>query len=109
MWDTDAKPALRMSGIEAAGLRQSCAQYLQCLLDSRIHFFGDGRRRQTLAGSDEEAILTYVSQTGQGVAGRRLAERQVISGTTDGAVLVNSLENGQQVEVKAAQIEHGAL
>ncbi len=57
---------------------------------------------------DEEIVLAHVSQTGQGVAGRRLAERQAISGTTDGAELVNGLKNGQQVEVKAAQIEQGA-
>ena len=42
------------------------------------------------------------------MAGRRLAERQVISGSTDGAELVNGLEDRQQVEIKAAQIEHGA-
>jgi hypothetical protein len=40
------------------------------------------------------------------VAGRRLTERQVISGTADGAELVNGLKDRQQVEVKAAQIEH---
>jgi hypothetical protein len=32
----------------------------------------------------------------------------VISGTTDGAELVDGLKNGQQIEVKAAQIEQGA-
>jgi hypothetical protein len=42
------------------------------------------------------------------MAGHRLAERQVISGTTDGAELVNGLKNCQQVEIKAAQIEQGA-
>jgi hypothetical protein len=31
----------------------------------------------------------------------------VISGTTDGPYLVNGLKDCQQVEVKAAQIEHG--
>jgi hypothetical protein len=35
-----------------------------------------------------------------------LAERKVISGTTDGTSLVNGLKDRQQVEVKAAQIEH---
>ena len=32
----------------------------------------------------------------------------MISGTTDGAELINGLKNCQQVEVKAAQIEQGA-
>ena len=108
MRDADAKLALRSGGIEAAGFRQTCAQCLQRLFDGRIHFLGDGRRRQTLAGSDEEIVLAHLSQTGQGVAGRRLAERQAISGTTDGAELVNGLKDRQQVEVKAAQIEQGA-
>ena len=78
-----------------------------CLMAGYI-VLGDGRRRQTLAGSDEEIVLARLSQTGQGVAGRRLAERQAISGTTDGAELVNGLKDRQQVEVKAAQIEQGA-
>ena len=40
------------------------------------------------------------------MAGRRLAERQEISGTTDGAELVNGLKNREQVEVKATKVEH---
>ena len=75
-------------------------------IDRRIHFFGDGGRRQTLAGSDEEIVVARLSQTGQGMAGRRLTERQVISGSADGTELINGLKDRQQVEVKAAQIEH---
>jgi hypothetical protein len=35
------------------------------------------------------------------------AERQAISGTTDATDLLNGLNDRQQVEVKAAQVEHG--
>ena len=94
------------AGIEAAGFRQTCTQCIQRLFDGRIHVLSHGRRRQTLAGSDEEIVPARLSQTGQGMAGSRLTERQVISGTTDGAELVNGLKDRQQVEVKAAQIEH---
>ena len=96
------------SGSKPLASARLSAQCIQRLFDGRIHFLGDGRRRQTLAGSDEEIVLAYLSETGQGVAGGRLAERKLISGTTDGAHLVNGLEDRQQVEVKAAQIEHGA-
>ena len=47
-------------------------------------------------------------ETRQGVAGSRLAECEAISGATDGAKLVDGLEDRQQVEIKAAQVEHGA-
>ena len=93
MGDTDAKLALRIGRIEAARFGQSCAQSVQRLFDSRIHFLGDGRRSETLAGSGEEIVLACLSQTGQGVAGRRLAERQLISGTTDGASFVNGFKD----------------
>ena len=83
MRDADTKLTLRSSGIEAAGFLQSCAQCLQRLFDGGIHFVGDGRWRQTLAGSDEESILANFPSDGQGVAGRRLAERQAVSGATD--------------------------
>ena len=100
-----------MAGIEPARLGQSSAQGIQRLFDRRIHLLRDGSWRQTLVGSDEEIVLARVSQTRQGMAGRRLAECEVISGATDGAELVNGLKDGQQVEIKAAQIEHerGAL
>jgi hypothetical protein len=39
---------------------------------------------------------------------RRLAECKTVSGATDGAKLVDDLEDRQQVQIKAAQIEHGA-
>ena len=42
------------------------------------------------------------------MAGCRLAERKAISGATDSAELVDGLKDRQQVEVEAAQIEHGA-
>jgi hypothetical protein len=32
----------------------------------------------------------------------------MISGTTHGADVVNRLKDGQQVEIKASQVEHGA-
>jgi hypothetical protein len=35
-----------------------------------------------------------------------LAERESLSGATDGANLINSLKNRQQVEINAAQVEH---
>ena len=108
MRDADAEAALRCAGIEPARLCQSSAQGIQRLLDRRIHFSGDDRWRQALAGSDKEVVLAHLSQTGQGVAGRRLAERQVISSSTDSAKLVNGHKDCQQVEVKAAQIEQGA-
>ena len=73
--DADAEAALRCAGVEPARLCQSSAQGIQRLLDRRIHFFGDGRWRQTLAGSDEEIVPACLSETGQRVAGRRLAER----------------------------------
>jgi tRNA(Ile)-lysidine synthase TilS/MesJ len=38
-----------------------------------------------------------------------LAEREAISSGTDATYLVDRLKDRQQVEVKAAQIEHGAL
>jgi hypothetical protein len=59
-------------------------------------------------GADEEIVLAYLSQTGQGMAGSRLAEREAISGTTDATDLVVGLKDRQQVEVKAAQVEYGA-
>ena len=68
---------------------------IQRLFDSWIHVLGHGRRRQTLAGSGKEIVLARVSQTRQGVAGSRLAEREAISGATDGANLVNCLEDRQ--------------
>ena len=37
-----------------------------------------------------------------------MAEREAISRATDGAHLVDGLEDRQQVEIKAAQVEHSA-
>jgi hypothetical protein len=106
--DTDAELALRSGGIETAGFPQARAQSLQRLIDSGIHRPGYGRRRQTLPGSDKEVVVACLPQAGQGVAGSRLAEREAIGGTADGAKLVNGLKYRQQIEIKAAQVEHGA-
>src|SRR5262249_3881596 len=38
----------------------------------------------------------------------RLAEREAIRGATDSADLVNGLEDRQQVQIKAAQVEHSS-
>ena len=47
---------------------QGSARGIQRLADRRIHFFGDGRWRQTLAASDEEIVVTRASlQAGQGM------------------------------------------
>ena len=45
--------------------------------------------RQNLVGPDEEIVLACIPQTRQGVAGSRLAEREAISGATDGARLID--------------------
>jgi hypothetical protein len=42
------------------------------------------------------------------MAGRRLAEGEAISGATDRAKFVDGLKDRQEIEIKAAQIKHGA-
>jgi hypothetical protein len=43
------------------------------------------------------------------MADSRLAEREPICRTTDGAELINGLKDRQQVEIKASQVEHGGV
>ena len=40
------------------------------------------------------------------MAGSRLAEREAVGGSTDGAELVNGLKDRQEVEIEAGQVEH---
>ena len=59
-------------------------------------------------GSNEKCVSAGVSQAGQGMAGGRLTERETIRRVGNCAKFVYSLEKREQVEVKAAQIEHDA-
>ena len=87
MQDADAEAGVAsIAGIERSASPSSAQEHPAPGLIRRMHFFGDGRWRQTLAASDErDQSITRLSQAGQGMAGSRLTERQVISGTTDGA------------------------
>ena len=91
---------------QTAGFRQTRAQSAERLFDSRKHLPGHGRRGQTLGRSGEEIVPAYISETRQGVAGSRLTERETIGGSSDAAMFVNSLEDRQQIEINAAQVEH---
>src|SRR5215469_3579737 len=104
MRDIDAEMALRCARIEPARLCQGRAQGIQRLLDRRIHLLRYRCGRQTLACSDEEIVLARIPEARQGVAGSRLAECEAIGGTTDGAKLVDGLEDCQQIEIQAAQV-----
>src|SRR6516162_1520731 len=106
VWNANAKVAFRLTRIEAAGLRQAGAQIFQSPVDSWIHLLSHGCRRQTLWRPDEQFVFAYLSQPGQRVAGSGLAEREAIGGSTDAADLVDRLKDRQQVEIKAAQVEH---